>query len=720
MIKNLFKTCFLVVSIQSIAQDSFQDDSGLFKIEKDTVKRLKEVVVEGNASTTTLNAGKGTIKAMDLPQATTVLSKEVLKNQQVATVADILKNANGVYIMGATGGYQEEIASRGFSLSSSNTFKNGVRYYNGMMLETSGLEKVEFIKGSSALLYGNVAPGGILNLVTKKPRYDFGGEIGFTQARFNSFKPTFDVYGSLNQAKSIGFRLNGAYEKAASFRNNVHSERFYFNPSFEFQLGKHTKLLIETDNNKDSRTPDFGAGIIDYQIVSIPRNRFLGVSWGYYDSHQLANSLTLSHEINPNWTLKFVNGIRLYRTDLFSNTRPNSGTNGSVQTNGDWNRSIQRTEAKDKYFLQQLDITGVFRIGKIEHNVLFGTDVEHFKTKTTAYNPFANYDTLNIFEAYDTSLEPAIPTLTKNTLTTAPVSRFGIYVQDLISYSEKWKALVGIRYSYQDTESNVYKYSDASNAVNVNHDGAFSPRIGIIYQPTTNHTLFATYSNSFELNSGQDENGTSLNPSIVDQYEVGVKNNVFKNNVILNLTLYQIRNDKFYQQSLSNGNSYSYFKVLAGEVTSKGIEIDLTARPINGFYIIAGYSFNETKFGASTYYISGSQMRYNPKNTANFSANYEIKNGRFKKLNFGMINTYFGVRYAGRSTRAQVENDNRQLIYLSDFTQSDLTLSYAFGKFTLRSKVSNVFNALNYHVHDDNSVNPIAPRNYSASLYYTF
>jgi iron complex outermembrane receptor protein len=720
MYKNIVIYSFLLFSFHGIAQDSHQTLYENINIESDTVKRLKEIVVQKNPANSKTNAGKAGIKAMDLPQAISVISKEELKIQQVATVSDILKNANGVYIMGATGGYQEEIASRGFSLSSNNTFKNGIRYFNGMMLETSGLEKVEFLKGSAAMLYGNVSPGGILNLVTKKPRYEFGGEITFTNASFNTYKPTFDVYGSLNKTKSIGFRLNGAYEKANSFRNNVNSERFYFNPSFEFQLGKNTDLLIETDFTNDSRTPDFGAGIIDYQIVSIPRNRFLGVSWGYYDSEQLANTITLSHTINSNWNLKFVNGIRFYTTDLFSNTRPNSGTNGTVQANGNWNRSIQRTQAKDNYFIQQLDLTGAFKTGKLDHKVLVGADVENFKTQTTVYNSFANYDTVNIFENYNTAAEPVIPTLSKNTLTTAPISRFGIYAQDLISFSEKWKALAGIRYSYQDTESNVYKYSDLSNAATVNNDGAFSPKLGIIFQPTTNHTLFASYSNSFELNTGQNESGASLDPSIVDQFEVGIKNILFKNKLFVNLTLYQISNDTFYQQSLSNGNTYSYIKVLAGEVTSKGLEIDITANPINGLSIIAGYSFNETKFGTSDYYISGSQLRYNPKNTANLSANYQFKNGRFKNLNIGIINTYFGERYAGRSTRAQVANDTRKLIYLSDFFQSDLTLSYSFNKFTLGSKLSNVFNELNYNVHDDNSVNPIAPRNYSIALNYTF
>lgn len=711
-----------IISLTIYAQDSYKYE-GDFLLENDTVKikkySLQEVVVTGNSKEIPVSIGKTSINPMDLPQASTIIPNETLVIQQVNSITDILKNANGVYIMGTTGGYQEEIASRGFSLSSSNTFKNGIRYFNGMSIETSGLEQVEFLKGSAAMLFGNVSPGGILNLVTKKPNYEFGGEIGFNFGSFNTIKPTIDVYNSIGKNKNAAFRINASYEKADSFRDYVESERFYINPSFEIKLSKNTELLVETDFTKDSRTPDFGAGIIDYKVVEIPRNRFLGVTWGKYDSQQFSNTITLTHCINSNWNLNFVNGIRYYDTELFSNTRPNSGTNGTVQSNGDWNRSIQRAEAKDNYFMQQLDLKGVFATGKIEHNVLIGADVENFKTNTTTFNN-SNYNTINIFEDYNPSNEPTIPTLPKNTLTEAPISRMGIYAQDLISFTEKIKVLAGIRYSYQDTRSDVLKFSDNSISSTKNYDGAFSPRVGLIYQPSKNHSLFATYSNSFDINSGQDETGNALKPSIVNQYEIGIKNKLFSEKLYLNVTAYQISNDKFYQQSLANGNTYSYIKVLTGEVRSHGVEIDISANPIKGLTMIAGYSFNETKFLDDGYYIAGSLLRYNPKNTANASANYTFETGKLKGFNLGLISTYFGERYAGRSTRTQVNNDNRQLIYLQDYFQVDATLGYTFNQFRISTKLSNFFNELNYNVHDDNSLNPILPRNYSVALNYKF
>ena len=714
MKKIIFATGVFLVSSVCFSQNDFEID---FTTDTDTVKpkkyTLEEIIVNGNAQNHIPSALKSNIKEMDLPQATSVISSEILLKQQVSSLSDVLKNANGVYIMGTSGGYQEEIASRGFSLGSDNTFKNGMRYYNGMMIETSGLEKVEFLKGSAAMLYGNVAPGGILNLVTKKPKFNFGGAIGFNIGSFNTYKPTFDLYNSIGKNKKIAFRINGSYEKAESFRDYVASEKYFINPSLLFKLSDNTELLIEADYTNDSRTPDFGAGVINYQVVDLPRNRFLGVTWGKYDAEQLSNTITVTHKINANWNINFINGIRYYKTELFANARPNTG--GLISDNGDWNRNIQKADTKDNYFTQQSNLNGLFSIGKTKHNFLFGADVENYKTYSTRYTN-ESYDTINLFEEYNPNAEGVIPTITKNRLTTTPISRFGIYIQDLVSLSEKWKVLAGVRYSYQDTENTVLTYANATTTNTNNYDDALSPRLGLIFQPTKNHTIFTTYSNSFDVNTGATTNNEPLKPSIIDQYEVGVKNKFFHDNIQVNIILYQINNNNLAQTSLIDPN----FRELAGSIRSEGVEIDITAKPIKGLLIIAGYSFNETKYVKSNTYIEGSLLRYNPKNTANLSFNYEFEEGQLKGLNAGLINTYFGKRYAGRSTQIRVANDIRQLIYLPEFFQVDATLGYNYKNITLRAKLSNLFNELSYNAHDDNSLNPIAPRNYSIALNYAF
>lgn len=686
----------------------------------ESANQLNEIVVKGYTSPNEkpVSVGKIAIRPMDLPQSVAILDQQVLTNQQVLRMSDVLMNTNGLYIMGTTGGYQEEIAGRGFSLGSSNTFKNGIRYFNGMLSELSGIEKVEVLKGSAAILFGNVAAGGVLNLVTKKPRFDSGGEVSLRTGSFGLVKPTFDLYGGIGKNEVAAFRLNGSYEKANSFRQGVSSERLYINPSLLVKLGAQTEVLLEADYLNDRRTPDFGSGIINYDIVDIPRERFLGVPWSYFKAGQISTTATLHHRLNEDWKLTFTGAYRSHSTDLFANTRPNTG--GLIDNMGTWVRNIQRSEEEENYYLAQLDLTGNFTTGRLSHQVLIGIDTDQFETQTTRYNQLASYDTVDIYGTRQFAQRTDIPALSRNSLTTSPVSRVGVYVQDLMSITDHLKLLAGVRYSYQQTASDVYSYANKTTNSTVYYDGAFSPRLGLVYQPTKNHSVFASYANSFTLNTGVDITGNTLPPSLIDQYEVGVKNELLNGKLSANATIYRILNSNLAQISLANGNTNSNIRELAGSVQSEGIELDLVARPARGLSLMAGYSYNETRYIKSNTYIEGSLLRYNPNHTANASAHYRVEEGPLKGFSAGITSVYIGRRYAGRSTRVQVVNDIYRLIELPAYTQLDGTLGYTFGAVSLRGKIGNIFNALSYNVHDDNSVNPIAPRNYSMTLSYKF
>ncbi|MDU0808943.1 TonB-dependent receptor [Aquirufa regiilacus] len=672
---------------------------------------LKEIVVVGYVSQNEkpITIGKLLIKPMDLPQSVVTLDKSLLEAQQVNRMSDVLMNTNGVYIFGATGGYQEEIAARGFSMASSNTFKNGMRYANGMISELSGVEKVEILKGSAAILYGNVAAGGVLNLVTKKPKFNFGGEISLRTGSWGMYKPSVDVYGGLSQ--NIAVRLNASAEQANSFRVGVSSERVYVNPSILFKLSKKTELILEGDYLADQRTPDFGAGIINYQIVDIPRERFLGVAWSNIKSAQSSLNATLTHQINERWTVKWMSGLRQNSSNLFSNTRPNAGS--LITSDGQWIRNLQKSEVEERYGISQLDFIGSLKVAGMKHQVLLGVDSDFYDTDTYAYNQFNRYDTVNVYSNALSSARNDQPAMTPLTKTMAPIRRFGIYAQDLIHLNEQWKVLAGIRYSYQQTLSDVYNYTTKKTTSSSNFDGAFSPRLGIVYKPSLNHAFFASYSNSFTLNTGVDINNQALPPSLIDQYEVGVKNDIWDGLVSVNVTAYRILNNNLAQNSLVNATTYSYVKEMAGSVQSEGIELDLMSKPVAGFSFSGGYSFNETKYVKSNTYIEGSLLKYNPRHTANVGIQF-----RHQGLQVGLTTVYIGERFAGRSTRVLVANDAYRLIALPAYLQADLTAGYTYKKMSLRARMANLGDVINYNVHDDNSVNPITPRNYSLTLTY--
>lgn len=678
---------------------------------------LNEVKVVGTKSINErqVEIGKIPIKPFDLPQAVSVVDRIVMQQQQSEQLSDVLKNTNGVYIMGATGGYQEEIAGRGFAFGSSNTFKNGVRFNNAIMPEVSSLEKMEVLKGGTAILYGNVAAGGVLNLVTKKPKFEKGGEISMRVSSFDFYKPTFDIYGSANKKNTIAYRLNTAYQNSKSFRDVVQAERFYINPSFLFLLGKKTEILLEGDYLSDNRTADFGVGAINYQLIDIPRSTFIGTSWSTIKTNQSSFTSTITHQLSKNWQLRNVSSFQQFTNDLFSNVRPNSSSK-FIKEDGTWIRGVQRTQIDEQYYITQLDLTGKFSTGKLKHTLLFGAELDQYYTNTTAYNGISNYDTINVFNINTSTQRNDLPSLTKKTDTRTPRTRTGVYIQDLICISSKFKVLAGIRFSYLESESNVYTYSNDLTTYSILYDHAFSPRVGVVYQPIKTMSLFTSYSNSFTPNTGVDIEGKALEASIIDQYEVGVKNDFFKGKVSLNVTAYQIKNSNVAQMVLEGGNTNSNIKELAGEITSRGLEIDAALKPIAGMSILTGYSFNETEYTKSTIYTVGAKLLYQPRNTFNTSIHYEFQKGNLKGLSLGTTGMYFGKRFAGRLTRLNVVNDTYKPIPLPEYTTLDASIGYSKGNVAIRFKVNNIFNALSYNVHDDNSVNPIAPRTFMTTL----
>jgi iron complex outermembrane receptor protein len=361
-----------------------------------------------------------------------------------------------------------------------------------------------------------------------------------------------------------------------------------------------------------------------------------------------------------------------------------------------------------------------------------GMDIDKYDNTSTAYvhrNALSNnrniYDTINIFDLNLTAQRHDIPAIDKSAVTENQINRVGGYVQDLASLTSKLKVMAGLRYSYIESTSTVFTYKQNETVPTVgeptnNYDYAFSPRFGIIYQPIKDMSIFTSYSNSFVLNTAKDTSNSVLPPSLVDQFEVGVKNDLLNGLLSLNVTLYQIINGNAPQPIVPVNPKYPSAQQLAGEITSKGIEIDIMTKQINGFVFISGYSYNDTRYTKSTQFVENSRLRYNPAHTANASVNYTFSNNLLNGLNVGIIGYYVGDRVAGRSTQVQVANDTRKLMSVPDYCQFDATAGYTFNACSVRVKLSNLLNELSYNVHDDNSVNPIAPRMFSATVAYKF
>ncbi|MBP8886471.1 MAG: TonB-dependent siderophore receptor, partial [Flavobacterium sp.] len=632
-----------------------------------------------------------------------------------------------VYIGSARGGAQESFWSRGYDMSSNNMFKNGFRFNNGSMPEVSSLEKVEVLKGSAALLFGNVAPGGILNMVTKKPSFKSGGEISMQMGSNAFYKPSIDVYGPLD--KNIAYRFTGSYENSESFRDVVKKERYYINPSVLFKASDKTEIVLQGDYLHDNWTPDFGTGIIGKTIVDLPRNTYLGATWSNGQTRQASVSGLVKHEFNDNWKLNFNSSFQNFE-------RTSKGTE-RVQpaANGDWSRPLGQNKNLEQIIGEQISIQGNFTTGKIKHQLFTGIDFENSFAQAYTFTFAPNtYGSGNIFDFDNFNQGGTIPESINTKIVKTDTNRFGIYAQDLISLTDKFKVLAGIRWSWQEAQANTHDLTKTPVVIKKDVkriDQAFTPKLGLVYQPTKDMSLFASYSNSFTPNTGTTVDLKVIKPSIIDQYELGIKKDFWRGLLSTNVTLYQIENSNLAQtaefKADGSSNTDSSIKVLSGSTKSKGVELDITARPTEGLSIIAGYSYNDMRYtktsGIEGSFIVGDRLTRTPANTANLSFFYTLPSGVLKDVSFGATTNYIGKRVGGWNNQYKATEPNGILdreIPLEGYTSIDLSAGYKWKQFSILCKLSNITNELNYTVHENYSVNPIAPRQVMTSLKYKF
>lgn len=702
--------------------------------------QLKMVIITNhkNINRKTLAMGKLPISNMDLPQTVGVVSNTVITDQQATRVGDVLKNVSGVSLTQTRLGVNETYTSRGYSIGvnggAGSILKNGLVSNTAGMPEAATLENVEVMKGSTAMLYGNVSGGLIVNLVTKKPKFEYGGEIKMQAGSYQQYKPIADIYGPIS--KKLAFRVISTYENDKSFREVVKTKRTYINPSLLYKLNKKITLLVQADYLDARLTPDFGIGALDSGRVlptGIPISRYLNVLWAYNNVKQQSASVTLTDSLNSNWQLNVAGAIQRTDVDSYGAGLPNV-----VSKTGDWNRTLARAHSVENNTTVQVYLAGKFTSGKLMHQVLLGADFTRIVTQTDAFKITSNgtvvttYDKINILDPTLYTRRTDIPDAALATSTTAPSNRAGVYAQDFITVTQKIKLLAGVRWSYQETvQTKIFttatQATTAGTAATANAT-AFSPKIALVYQPAKTNTVFASYANNFTINTGTDIYGQMLQPSIIDQYELGIKNNFLNGKLSANFSIYKIINSNLAQQAeyRADGmvNADATVKELKGQTTSDGLEADLIGTISSNLYFIAGYGYNFMRFtktsGAKGSNIEGEQLVTNPNHTCNFTAFYTFTKTPLKGLKLGASVFYTGNRLGGYNNTVGQTQLGSRLLPLQGFSTADISAGYSIGKFSLLCKLSNIFNTVNYLVHDNYSIAPIAPRQFTSTFSYKF
>lgn len=717
----------------------------------ESMEQLDEVVVNSTVSQKKPPMlGKSTIQPFDLPQSVGIISHTVIEDQQAVRLGDVLKNVSGVSLTQTRGGVAETFSARGYSIGVAGSGSSGSIFKNGTLSNTQGfpdastLESIEVLKGSSALLYGSSSGGVIINMVTKKPKFDWGGQVSMLFGSYHQYKPMVDVYGPIT--KNLAFRVIATHEDAKSYRDVVKTDRTYITPSLLYKIGEKTDILLQADFLKSNIVPDAGVGVPNARITvnempESPRNRFINTDWAYNKTKQTAGYLTINHRFNDSWKLTAIGSAQNTNVNALGAGVPNS-----IAMNGDYKRSLSGVNTGEEDYTAQLNLNGEFKTGSIGHQLLIGTDGARIITRTNdlTYTSESGvtgttYDTINIYDRTLFTERTDIPTINNIRKTLAPQNRFGIYIQDFVNLNHQFKVMAGLRWSYQKVDQTTIDdlvTNEESRGVNpYKEDKAFSPKFALVYQPIPTTSIYVSYTNNFGFNTGKDIDGNNLKPSITDQYEFGVKNELLKGKVFANVSIYKIKNNNFSQPAIDeSGAVIPNVRVLNGETTSDGVDFDINAILDKNFYFIVGYGYNYMRYtntnNAVGSQIEGERLINNPSHTANAAIFYTLTSTKLKGLKVGASAFYTGKRNGGNNnvrglngglnnTTAALSEYNA-IIPLTGFSTIDLSVGYTYQKISLLAKLSNIGNTMNYIVHDRYSLNPIAPRQFATTIAYKF
>lgn len=666
------------------------------------------------------------LKPYEQIQSISVLSEKLIEDQGALSIAEATKNVPGVYTFATYGNKRESMSSRGFR--GIPILKNGVRIHSdfrgvGILTDMQGVDNIQVLKGTASLTQGVAtdlgSPGGIINIVTKTPKYTTGGSVSLRGGSFGQIRPTFDVYGPLNKEKNIAFRLNGALERADSFRDLVEKESFYFNPSFEWKINEKTTVTLELDHYYDSRTPDLGTVNLAENdmnaIYDLPHSQFLGFENDRSITENTTYAIRMDRELSEKLTLKGA----FYSSSLSLDDK-GAGLGKTIEENempiyNIRQRSYSTSTRDDNNSVLQFDLIGddVYT-GSIKHTFQVGFDYRASKFGTTSRSAGV-VDTINVFQ----NIEHRLPnvTLGEANVNGGKTNSLGFVAQDVISWNTWLKTFLGARYSATETLSEVE---------NTRSD-AFNPLGGIIVSPIKNVNVFVSYTNSSypRTASRLGQNGEELGNERYDQLEAGFKTTWLNDRFRFNLTLYKINNKNInlpvYDETWTNILYYAK----GGNDQRQGIEVELTGRPLENLELIGGYAYIDAQYKEHTSYVYGSAPLNTPKHTFNAYANYSFRNRILEGLSVGAGAYFTGERPINDWSSGPVTHQgivpNQKPFDVEAYTLVNFQAEYKFNKnWSLQFLLNNVFDKIGYNAYRTSYINQTDPRNFAGVLRYNF
>lgn len=522
----------------------------------------------------------------DIPQSIQVIPQQVIEDQQAIGLDEILTNVSGVVPDGSNGNFTESFNIRGFD--NTPVLQDGFRQFGGFgqnFVETANLEQVEVLKGPASILYGEIEPGGIINLVTKKPLAQPLYEAKLQLGNRALVRPQIDFSDALTSDGRLSYRLNALYRHENSFRDfDQDFKRFFIAPVISWQIGDRTDLTIQLDYTDDESPFDTGLPASGNGIVDVPFESIIEEPDSIVENETINIGYSLEHRFSDNWRLR--NAFRFSERDIFLN---GPITIDFDQETGDLSRFLGIQNDDIENYTLQTNVVGEFDTGSVQHTLLFGVDLNRTDDRSISRFDFFALETLNIFDpvfgVFDNVDPDDVPV---GSDVDVQSDRLGIYLQDQIEILDNLILLAGVRYDTIEntTVNGPDDFGTEASETTENFDDV-NPRFGLVYQPIPQISLFGSYSQSFSPSFDTDSSGDLLEPEKGEGFEFGVKGEILEGKLLATLGYFNIT-----KKNVATPDPEDFFSSVAtGEQSSQGIEFDLIGEIMPGWNIVASYAY---------------------------------------------------------------------------------------------------------------------------------
>ncbi|WP_182286266.1 TonB-dependent receptor [Comamonas testosteroni] len=638
----------------------------------------------------------------DIPQTVNVVPQSLLRDQAAQSMQDALKAVPGVGFSHGDG-QRDQVTIRGFS-AIADQFVDGLRDDALYFRDLSNIEQIEVLKGPASVLYGRGSSGGLINRITKKPGVNLS-EVGLTLGRWNQRRGEFDL-ARAPQDSPVSYRLTGAIERADSYRDQQFLDRKALAASVLIKPSSDTSVLLQADYLKDSRLTDFGIPAYQGRPVNVSPGTYYGAAnaRGVDVSRAEVASLgaTLNHRISESLSLR--NALRYYDYSLDRNNTLVGSVNEKAMTASLTRGNVQRDESG---FFNQTELTQKLELAGMKHQLLYGVEFGRQSKDLLSYSR-ANVATVSLFN-------PVLPTLPLRIDGKPAADNHSVfkvasaYLQDLVTISPQWKALTGVRYDrfQQETHERQPGKPDLSRT-----DTAWSPRVGLVYQPSSAWSYYASWSKSFQP-SGETfalaANNAQLAPEKTTSEEVGVKWDLPDGKASVTASLFKLE-----RTNIKSVDPTSNTVVPLGVQRTNGLELTFAGEIAPSWQVWAGYAFLDGEMTTSPAVDAGQPVQgKRPTLTPRQSANLWVTKALGHGFGLGGGLNYVGARFANPGNT----------VTLPGYTTVDAMAYYRMGPWDVQLKLNNLLNRRYIVAGHGSSPNlnlPGAPRSAQVVARYRF